>query len=164
MVVGPMVLASSSSDRIKQVHTSLNSRRQETRMSTLPCRLVHVARVPRHIWRSIMKALPTVRPFYCQACYSTQFFAGTLEELIKHGLHALRETLQQDKELNVNNTSISITGPTGLHEKPVSPLGKFRIVEGDAVKVYLESMDVKVTEEAPAPPAAAADEDVQMSG
>ncbi|KIK99693.1 hypothetical protein PAXRUDRAFT_822463 [Paxillus rubicundulus Ve08.2h10] len=90
----------------------------------------------------------------------------TLEELIKHGLHALRETLQQDKELNVNNTSISITGPSGLHEKPVSPLGKFRIVEGDAVKVYLESMDEKVTDEAPAsvPPAVAADEDVQMSG
>ncbi|KAF8558960.1 20S proteasome subunit, partial [Imleria badia] len=67
----------------------------------------------------------------------------TLEELIKHGLHALRETLQQDKELNINNTSIGIIGPAGLHEKPVSPQGKFRIVEGETVRLYLKSMDVK---------------------
>ncbi|KAG8901895.1 hypothetical protein FRB99_005015 [Tulasnella sp. 403] len=33
-----------------------------------------------------------------------------LEELINHGLHALRETLQQDKELTNLNTSIGITG------------------------------------------------------
>ncbi|KAF9224320.1 hypothetical protein BS17DRAFT_816550 [Gyrodon lividus] len=95
------------------------------------------------------------------------FVDCTLKELIKHGLHALRETLQQDKELNVNNTSIGIIGPAGPHEKPAPPLGKFRIVEGDAVQIYLESMDQKDTAEAPAPvpPAAAADdEDVQMSG
>ena len=29
---------------------------------------------------------------------------GSLEKLIQHGLHALRETLQQDKELTINNT------------------------------------------------------------
>lgn len=33
-----------------------------------------------------------------------------LETLIKHGLHALRETLQQDKELTIHNTSIGIVG------------------------------------------------------
>lgn len=35
-----------------------------------------------------------------------EFATCSLEELITHGLHALRDTLQQDKELNVNNTSI----------------------------------------------------------
>lgn len=34
------------------------------------------------------------------------FAECSLDELIKHGLHALRDTLQQDKELNVDNTSI----------------------------------------------------------
>ncbi|KAG9317163.1 hypothetical protein JVU11DRAFT_1355 [Chiua virens] len=89
----------------------------------------------------------------------------TLEELIKHGLHALRETLQQDKELNTNNTSVGIIGPAGLHEKSTSPQGKFRIVEGDAVQLYLESMDVKAPADGtvPVPPAAPV-EDVQMSG
>ena len=90
---------------------------------------------------------------------------GTLEELIKHGLHALRETLQQDKELNINNTSVGIIGPAGLHEKPTSPQGKFRIVEGGAVLRYLESMDVKAPADGtvPVPPAVPV-EDVQMSG
>jgi 20S proteasome subunit alpha 6 len=88
----------------------------------------------------------------------------TLEELIKHGLHALRETLQQDKELNINNTSVGIIGPAGLHEKP-TPQGKFRIVEGQAVQLYLKSMDVKAPAEGmdPVPPAVPI-EDVQMSG
>lgn len=87
-----------------------------------------------------------------------------MEELIKHGLHALRETLQQDKELNINNTSIGIIGAAGLHEKPTSQ-GKFHIVEGEAVRLYLESMDVKAPADgtAPVPPAAPA-EDVQMTG
>jgi 20S proteasome subunit alpha 6 len=57
----------------------------------------------------------------------------------------------------------------GQHEKPISPPGSFRILEGDNVEVYLQSMEKK--EEAPAPvsvpdaaPAPTADEDVQMSG
>lgn len=82
--------------------------------------------------------------------------------MIKHGLHALRETLQQDKELNVNNTSVGIIGPTGVHEKPVLPPGKFRILEGDTVAVYLGGMDQKETADAVPPPVS--DEDVQMSG
>jgi 20S proteasome subunit alpha 6 len=94
-----------------------------------------------------------------------QVVPGSLEDLIRHGLHALRETLQQDKELNVNNTSVGIVGPMGQHEKPISPPGSFRILEGDKVEVYLQGME---KEEAPASvpdaaPAPTADEDVQMS-
>ena len=93
-----------------------------------------------------------------------------MEELIRHGLHALRETLQQDKELTINNTSIGIIGPAGAEEADVSPEGNFRILEGESIEGYLRSMIPKDTgEAAPAPPpaagapaAGAGDEDVQM--
>ena len=97
---------------------------------------------------------------------------GTLEELIKHGLHALRETLQQDKELTINNTSIGIIGPGGAHEENISAEGNFRILEGEIIQVYLDSMIPKDAPEgsaqapppapADAPPAGTGDEDVQM--
>ncbi|OBZ71784.1 Proteasome subunit alpha type-1 [Grifola frondosa] len=83
----------------------------------------------------------------------------SLEELIKHGLHSLRETLQQDKELTINNTSIGIVGPASVHEKNVSAEGNFRILEGEEIEVYLKSMTPKDTGEAPAAAAAPAEED-----
>jgi 20S proteasome subunit alpha 6 len=87
-----------------------------------------------------------------------------LEDLIRHGLHALRETLQQDKDLTVNNTSIGVVGPPSQHEKGVSPAGSFRILEGEQIDVFLQTMVPKQVADAPAAPAAAADEDVQMAG
>ena len=88
---------------------------------------------------------------------------GSLEDLVRHGLHALRETLQQDKELNVNNTSIGIVGPASSHEKAVPPSGPFRILEGKTIEPFLTTMIPKQTDVvAPAPPATTADEDVQM--
>ncbi|KAJ7067980.1 20S proteasome subunit [Mycena amicta] len=92
----------------------------------------------------------------------------SLEDLVRHGLHALRETLQQDKELNINNTSIGILGPAAPHETGVSGAGSFRILDGEKVEVFLQSMVPKETEAsapaAAAAPAAATDEDVQMEG
>lgn len=76
-----------------------------------------------------------------------------MNSLIKHGLHALRETLQQDKELTTLNTSIAIvgkgeSGPAEQASIAPKPLGKqprgldrFRILEGDDLKPYLDSMD-----------------------
>jgi 20S proteasome subunit alpha 6 len=97
---------------------------------------------------------------------------GSLEDLIRHGLHALRETLQQDKELTTNNTSIGILGPGGVHEAAGAPVN-FRILEGPPIEVYLQTMQSK---EPPPPPASASatasssaqppagsDDDVQMS-
>ena len=96
-------------------------------------------------------------------------FAGSLEELIRHGLHALRETLQQDKELTTNNTSIGILGPCGLHEAAGTSID-FRILEGSPIEVYLQTMQPKevpppasASASASAPPPAGSDEDVQMS-
>lgn len=95
--------------------------------------------------------------------------SATLEELIRHGLHALRETLQQDKELTINNTSIGIVGPGGAHETDVTSEGSFRILEGEPIKVYLDSMIPKEASDAAAGastttgPAAGGDEDVAMA-
>jgi len=51
--------------------------------------------------------------------YAPPASPGDLEALIKHGMHALRETLQQDKELNTLNTSIV----SSLHKQYILPLG-----------------------------------------
>ena len=90
---------------------------------------------------------------------------GSLEELITHGLHALRETLQQDKELSIKNTSIGILGPAGDHETGVSAQGNFRILEDETIDVYLQSMVPKEVEAPPAaaPPTTAGDVDIQMT-
>lgn len=99
-----------------------------------------------------------------------EFADCNLEDLIKHGLHALRETLQQDKELTINNTSIGIIGAPGTHDKSGID-GSFRILEGESIDVYLKSMVPKdigaaaQTSEPAAAPAASGntgDEDVQM--
>jgi 20S proteasome subunit alpha 6 len=101
-------------------------------------------------------------------CDDINYGIGTLEELVQHGLHALRETLQQDKELNTLNTSIGIIGPRSTHETDSSKdTGAFRILEGEKVDPFLKTMIPKEsTTAAPdtsAPPAAASGEDVQMS-
>jgi len=89
----------------------------------------------------------------------------SLEDLIKHGLHALRETLQQDKELTVKNTSIGIVGPAGTHETGVTSEGSFRILEDSVIDPYLKTMVPKETAEPPAaaPPPTTGDDDVQMA-
>ncbi|KIJ56576.1 hypothetical protein M422DRAFT_57277 [Sphaerobolus stellatus SS14] len=98
----------------------------------------------------------------------TEFDDCNLEDLIRHGLHALRETLQQDKELTIKNTSIGIIGLAGEHETNVRD-GAFRILEGEEIDVYLKSMVPKETDQPAAAPGTAAaatgatgDEDVQM--
>jgi len=69
--------------------------------------------------------------------------------------------------LTINNTSIGIIGPAGAHETNVHD-ESFRILEGEAIEVYLRSMVPKETD-APAAPAAGGaaatggDEDVQMA-
>ncbi|QRW05541.1 20S proteasome subunit [Ceratobasidium sp. AG-Ba] len=93
------------------------------------------------------------------------FTDASLDELIKHGLHALRETLQQDKELNVKNTSIGIIGPASQHEKNVRSDGSFRIQEGEPIQPWISSMVPKEEPAAPAEEAAdapAGGEDVVM--
>jgi 20S proteasome subunit alpha 6 len=75
---------------------------------------------------------------------------GDLPTLIKHGLHALRDTLQQDKELTIFNTSIAVVGlnpSTSENEKKSNfsegKLVKFKIYEGEEIREWLGSMDPK---------------------
>jgi len=91
-----------------------------------------------------------------------EFAQASLDELIVHGLHALRETLQQDKELTIQNTSIGIVGPpAATGELPI--LGNaFRILEGPATDVHLKRLPAKEVLPGVAP-APAGDEDVHMA-
>lgn len=85
---------------------------------------------------------------------------ASLEELIVHGLHALRETLQQDKELTIQNTSIGIVGPPSPGETTRGVTStKFRILEGDAIDVFLKKLPVK---EVSSGAATGESEDVEM--
>ncbi|KAK4053877.1 Proteasome subunit alpha type-6 [Microbotryomycetes sp. JL221] len=99
---------------------------------------------------------------YLEAHYE-DFADCDLPTLIKHGLHALRDTLQQDKELTTLNTSLGIIGISESEAPPASAqsatpqtLGtqpadgqfqKFRVIEGNELQTYLDSMDPKERDE-----------------
>lgn len=55
-------------------------------------------------------------------------YIASLDELVRHGLLALRDTLQQDKELTIQNTSLGIVGKDK----------DFHIIEDEALQRYLD--------------------------
>ena len=57
------------------------------------------------------------------------FEGASREELIKHALRALKDSLSQDKELTVDNTSLGIGG---MDES-------FKLYEGQEIAGWLES-------------------------
>ncbi|KAM0713927.1 hypothetical protein Q7P37_010889 [Cladosporium fusiforme] len=58
-----------------------------------------------------------------------EFEGSSREELIKHALRALKESLSQDKELTIDNTSLGVSG-----------IGEdFKLYEGQDVAEYLET-------------------------
>ncbi|KAJ3029129.1 UNVERIFIED_CONTAM: hypothetical protein HDU68_000084, partial [Siphonaria sp. JEL0065] len=73
------------------------------------------------------------------------FAAAPLDDLIVHGLRALRDTLQQDKELSASNCSV---GYVGKDEK-------WTVLEGESLQRHLDILNA----EAPAPAAPAAGDD-----
>ncbi|KAJ5231384.1 proteasome subunit alpha type-6 [Penicillium citrinum] len=67
-------------------------------------------------------------------------FADTSrDELITHGLRALKETLSQDKELTVDNTSVGVVGlaPEGSKGRVES----FKLYEGQETVPLLEALE-----------------------
>lgn len=59
-----------------------------------------------------------------------------MPELINHGLNALHDTLQQDKHLTIQNTSIAIIGPASTDVEDLSASGaakrgNFRVWENE---------------------------------
>lgn len=115
----------------------------------------------------------TFGPYICSASDVECLRPANLEQLIEHGLHALRETLQQDKELTIHNTSIGIVGPASELETNVLPDGSFRILEEEKVDPFIKRLPAKQDADAPTAAAAAGavgstvpplgDEDVQMA-
>lgn len=66
------------------------------------------------------------------------------EELMRHGLRALKESLPQDKELTVDNTSVAIIGAKTADNKKIEP---FKLFDGQEVATLLEGLSqVKDTE------------------
>lgn len=59
-----------------------------------------------------------------------QYPDSTVDDLVLHGLRALRDSLAQEKELTPLNTSIAIVG----EGQP------FKLIEGDEAKVWLERL------------------------
>jgi 20S proteasome subunit alpha 6 len=59
-----------------------------------------------------------------------EFEACELDQLVKHALTALKETVQSG-ELNAKNCSIGIVGPDGV----------FKVMDGADVKPYIDMLD-----------------------
>lgn len=59
-----------------------------------------------------------------------KFDGCSRDELVKHALRALRESLQQDKELSVDNTSLGVGGKGE----------KFALLEGEKIRGWLDGI------------------------
>jgi len=73
------------------------------------------------------------------------FEGASREELVSHGLRALKESLAQDKDLTVENTSVGIVG---LREK--GEVEMFKLYDGQEVKEWIEAVAEGKEDEAPA--------------
>ncbi|SNX86824.1 probable PRE5 - 20S proteasome subunit (alpha6) [Melanopsichium pennsylvanicum] len=75
-----------------------------------------------------------------------EFPDASLEDLVLHGLYALRDTLPQNKDLELEQVSVAVVGP-GADADVNSPEArkgeKFRVVEGDDLKPYMDKMEPK---------------------
>jgi 20S proteasome subunit alpha 6 len=68
-----------------------------------------------------------------------KFPDSSRDELITHGLRALKETLSQDKELTVDNTSVGVVGlaPEGSKGR----IESFKLYEGQETVPLLEALE-----------------------
>lgn len=79
----------------------------------------------------------------------SEFASCGREELIRHGLRALRESLVQDRELTVENTSVGVVGISGGPDGAAKGIETFKVYDGQDVKAWIDA----VSEEASAPAA-----------
>jgi 20S proteasome subunit alpha 6 len=61
------------------------------------------------------------------------------EELIRHGLRALKESLVQDRELTVDNTSVGVVGAVKADDG-TTKVEPFRVFDGQEVTAWIESV------------------------
>ena len=67
-----------------------------------------------------------------------EFEAASRDELIRHGLQALKESLGQDKELTVDNTSVSVVGKV-LEGERAGKVDSVKLYDGPEVAPLLEA-------------------------
>ncbi|KAK3326261.1 nucleophile aminohydrolase [Apodospora peruviana] len=67
------------------------------------------------------------------------FAACGREELVRHGLKALKESLVQDRELTVENTSVGIAGVSKA-EDGSTKVEPFKVFDGQDVNAWIESV------------------------
>lgn len=79
-----------------------------------------------------------------------EFADCSREELINHGLKALRETLSQDKELTIDNTTVGVVGlvpkDSATSSSKGTKLENFKLYDGQDVGALLEALDGAATE------------------
>lgn len=75
-----------------------------------------------------------------------EFLDASRDELIKHGLLALKESLSQDKELTVDNASVGVTGMAKDEKRKIE---SFKLYDGSEVGPLLEAA-LESAEPAPA--------------
>lgn len=61
------------------------------------------------------------------------------EELVAHGLKALKESLAQDKELTIDNTSVGLVG-SAASASGKTELEPFKLYDGVEVQPWIESV------------------------
>jgi len=76
-----------------------------------------------------------------------KFPDSSAEELVAHGLSALKESLAQDKELTVDNTSVGFVSLKGSH---AGKYEHFKLYEGQEVEQWIKLVAEKEGEDAPA--------------
>ena len=65
-----------------------------------------------------------------------EFAGSSRDELIKHGLRALKESLSQDKELTIDNASVGVTGMASEGKRKTEA---FKLYDGAEVGPLLEA-------------------------
>ncbi len=87
-----------------------------------------------------------------------EFADASREELIKHGLLALKESLSQDKELTVDNASVGVTGTAKDGKRKIE---SFKLYDGSEVGPLLEAA-LESAEPAPAAEAGEGGESMEV--
>ncbi|OLL23075.1 putative proteasome subunit alpha type-6 [Neolecta irregularis DAH-3] len=90
--------------RLGRIYSSSNPQAKCLNTELLP--LEQDPNLHEHIWKEMSIVLRTV----CCALWILSELVASREELILHGLRALRDTLPQEKELTSANTTIGIVG------------------------------------------------------
>ena len=88
----------------------------------------------------------------------TEFENCSRDELIKHGLGALKESLSQEKELTIENTSV---GVIGLNTDGKRRVEKFKLYDGAEIGPLLEA-SLETSGDGPEAPAEAAGETMDV--